>query len=28
MQYNGTNTADYAGPTTGNSLIKNPTLAQ
>ncbi|HEY1682731.1 MAG TPA: pilus assembly protein TadG-related protein [Candidatus Tumulicola sp.] len=28
MQFNGTNTADYAGPTTGNSLIKNPTLAQ
>jgi hypothetical protein len=28
MQFNGTNTADYSGPTTGNSLIKNPTLAQ
>ena len=28
MQFNGTNTADYSGPTTGNSLIRNPTLAQ
>jgi hypothetical protein len=28
MQFNGTNAADYSGPTTGNSLIRNPTLAQ
>jgi Putative Flp pilus-assembly TadE/G-like len=28
MQFNGTNTADYGGPTAGNSLIKNAVLAQ
>jgi putative Flp pilus-assembly TadE/G-like protein len=28
MQFNGTNTAVYGGPTTGNSLIKNAVLAQ
>jgi hypothetical protein len=28
MQFNGTTTADYGGPTTGNSIIRNAVLAQ